>query len=193
MCNDLHRSFRTNFQCDIMDYCHECALPSNGMNVLVYNCVNVTLFCIFIVACCNFGWHLRFKSTKMFEISMSEKKRTNIFQRKVSTSQIKVFTTLWFYQKVLLILLLNIFSDRQSKKCLQKMEINKTKYSCRWFLEIKIWENSIIFREWRQNAVWSLYKISRHANVAKLIGSKRRNLVLHLNFVFIWQMLQKWI
>ena len=83
MCNDLHKSFRTNFQCDIMDYCHECALPSNGMNVLVYNCVNVTLFCIFIVACCNFGWHLRFKSTKMFEISMSEIKRTNIFQRKV--------------------------------------------------------------------------------------------------------------
>ena len=187
MCNDLHKSFRTNFQCDIMDYCHECALPSNGMNVLVYNCVNVTLFCIFIVACCNFGWHLRFKSTKMFEISMSEKKRTNIFQRKVKLNYINyiVIKTSIFAK--------SFYSDWQFETCIQKMEINKAKHSCRWFLAIEIWEITIIFRKWRQNAVRSLHKISRHANAAQFVGSKRRNLVFYPDFVFIWQMLQKWI
>ncbi len=60
-CNQLRESFHTSFQCRIFDYTHECAIPSNGMNLAIFDLVNLVLLMIFLVAAFSFNWHLRFK------------------------------------------------------------------------------------------------------------------------------------
>ena len=61
-CNRLRDSFRTTLQCRVFDYTHECSIPSSGMNLVIFDLVNIVLFFILIVAGFNIIWHLRLKT-----------------------------------------------------------------------------------------------------------------------------------
>ena len=62
-CNRLRDSFRTTIQCRVFDYTHECSIPSSGMNLVIFDLVNIVLFFILIVAGFNVIWHLRIKTS----------------------------------------------------------------------------------------------------------------------------------
>ena len=44
----------------VSDYAHTCSIPSNGMNLIIFDLCNVTLFFIVLVAAFNLIWHIRF-------------------------------------------------------------------------------------------------------------------------------------
>ena len=58
--NELRSSFHTTFSCNVFDYTHQCSIPSNGVNMVIFDIVNVVLFIILIVAVFNLNWHLKF-------------------------------------------------------------------------------------------------------------------------------------
>ena len=60
--NHLRDSFRTTIQCRVFDYAHECSIPSSGMNLVIFDLVNIVLFLILIAAGFNVIWHLRIKT-----------------------------------------------------------------------------------------------------------------------------------
>ena len=39
---------------------YECSIPSNGMNLAIFDICNAVLFVVVIVAAFNMAWHLRF-------------------------------------------------------------------------------------------------------------------------------------
>ncbi|TRY73244.1 hypothetical protein TCAL_07398 [Tigriopus californicus] len=59
-CNLLRESFHTEFDCKVFDYTHSCSIPSNGMNMIIFDLCNVVLFLIVIDAFFNLFWHYRF-------------------------------------------------------------------------------------------------------------------------------------
>lgn len=62
-CNQLRSSFKTEIQsCPVSDYYVTCAIPANGMNVIVFDLCNVTLVLIVLTAAFSLFWHVRFYS-----------------------------------------------------------------------------------------------------------------------------------
>ena len=62
-CNQLRSSFKTEIQsCPVSDYFVTCAIPANGMNVIVFDLCNVTLVLIVLTAAFSLMWHVRFYS-----------------------------------------------------------------------------------------------------------------------------------
>ncbi len=58
-CNLLRESFKTEFDCDVFDYVHGCSIPSNGMNLIIFDLCNFVLFLIILDASFNLFWHYR--------------------------------------------------------------------------------------------------------------------------------------
>lgn len=59
-CNQLRHGFRTDLSCGVSGYYHTCSIPSNGMNLIIFDLCNVTLLLILVVAVGSLLWHLRF-------------------------------------------------------------------------------------------------------------------------------------
>ena len=61
-----------NFKCQffvvdvtqVFDYVYECSIPSNRMNLAIFDICNAILFVIVVVAAFNMAWHLRFYTQK---------------------------------------------------------------------------------------------------------------------------------
>ena len=71
-CNGMRSNFQTTLTCQVFDYTHQCSIPSNGINMVIFDIVNLVLFTIFIVAVFNLYWHLRFiRKTNHFQNSDS--------------------------------------------------------------------------------------------------------------------------
>jgi heme/copper-type cytochrome/quinol oxidase subunit 2 len=87
-CNQLRESFHTTFECRVFDYTHECSIPSNGMNMVIFDMCNIVLFMILIVASCNLYWHLRFKRSTMARTLDSNVKH-NFIKRNVCIKENK--------------------------------------------------------------------------------------------------------
>ena len=82
-CNKLRDSFHTTFQCRVFDYVHECSIPPNGMNMVIFDIVNIVLLMIVTVAGFNLNWHLRFKSS--CDLPCANSSTLSKFQHKVWT------------------------------------------------------------------------------------------------------------
>ena len=44
----------------VFDYTHSCSIPSNGMNLIIFDLCNVVLLLIIVDASFNLFWHYRF-------------------------------------------------------------------------------------------------------------------------------------
>ena len=62
-CHGLRESFQTNFRCRVFDYEHECSIPSNGMNMIIFDIVNFVLGLIICVAGYSINWHWQFRGS----------------------------------------------------------------------------------------------------------------------------------
>ena len=59
-CSSLRQNFRTDWTCQVLDYSHSCSIPSNKMNMFVFDLCNVTLCLIVVMAIFSLVWHVRF-------------------------------------------------------------------------------------------------------------------------------------
>ena len=71
-CNQLRESFLPTFECRVFDYTHECTIPSNAMNLVIFDIVNIVLVLILVVAGFNLNWHLRFKTFIQLDFEVPE-------------------------------------------------------------------------------------------------------------------------
>ena len=57
----LRDGFKRTWDCTIFDYVHECSIPSNGLNMVIFDLVNVVLALIIILGFYNIYWHWQFR------------------------------------------------------------------------------------------------------------------------------------
>ena len=57
----LRDSFHTTWDCTVFEYVHECSIPSNGLNMVIFDMVNVVLGLIILVGFYNIYWHWQFR------------------------------------------------------------------------------------------------------------------------------------
>ncbi len=66
---------------------HECSIPSNGMNLAIFDLCNIVLFLVVAVATFNMAWHFRFKRNYVSTFSDNndwhEADKTGDFTRKL--------------------------------------------------------------------------------------------------------------
>lgn len=94
-CNELRESFNTKRNCQVLDYAHSCDIPSNAMNMVIFDMVNFVLFVIFIVAAFNLSWHLRFKTMKGYP---AKKNDDNIKHGLIKSKLIELYDNYRFWR-----------------------------------------------------------------------------------------------
>ena len=58
---NLRESFKITFDCKVFDYVHGCTIPSNGLNMIIFDIVCVVLALIIILGIYNVYWHWQFR------------------------------------------------------------------------------------------------------------------------------------
>ena len=81
-CKSLRDSFKPVFEGKVFDYTHECSIPSNMMNMVIFDLVNIVLFLIFVLAAYNLSWHRQFRRFKT--ICPLDSKEHGFLKRKVT-------------------------------------------------------------------------------------------------------------
>ena len=77
-CHSLRKDFANKLQCKVFDYVHECAIPSNGLNLVIFDMVNLVLFVILVVVAYNLNYHLKFKQPKYIQKNEYQQSNLNI-------------------------------------------------------------------------------------------------------------------
>ena len=62
--DNLRNSFLMNWNCKIFGYTYGCSIPSNGLNMIIFDIVNVVLGFITIFGIYNIYWHWQFRGVK---------------------------------------------------------------------------------------------------------------------------------
>lgn len=77
-CHSLRKDFANKLQCKVFDYVHECAIPSNGLNLVIFDMVNLVLFVILVVVAYNLNYHLKFKQPKYIQKNEYQQNNLNL-------------------------------------------------------------------------------------------------------------------
>ena len=77
--HSLRDNFHRTWDCSVFEYVHECSTPSNGLNMVIFDIVNIVLGLIILVGFYNIYWHWQFRGfhDDLINKTMSPKACTN--------------------------------------------------------------------------------------------------------------------
>ena len=116
-CHSLRKDFANKLQCKVFDYVHECAIPSNGLNLVIFDMVNLVLFVILVVVAYNLNYHLKFKQPKNIQKIEYQQNNLNIVWVMVS----KVY--IYICHRGIYFNILFVFIDQRVQGSFPEMEV----------------------------------------------------------------------